>query len=330
MKFGKEGGLHEILYAGTGFLLVRREAYWKIFDDLQLPLCNEQLDRASIPFYMPMVREYDDAHWYLAEDFAFGERARQCGIKTYADTRIRLWHIGNYRYGWEDAGMERPRFASFTMNFTQPQDEAAPEVTAPTVAARLASFAADFPWPKACPNAPLPELPEIPSLDVSELLSRHLSPATRLILEVGSGAGHLTRLLATHPSGATVIALEDWPYDRRADSEEPPATSVRLENFLSECWELRRRIVPVPGNYAFRLQMVADAKLLPNVIVVNDQHQRQLTRGVLSSLLKSFPGATLIGNGFDEIRWGEALRELAVAHGRKFHPFDHAWLMQIG
>ena len=29
-----------------------------------------------------------------------------------ADTTIRLWHIGNYEYGWEDAGREVNRFAN--------------------------------------------------------------------------------------------------------------------------------------------------------------------------------------------------------------------------
>jgi hypothetical protein len=30
-----------------------------------------------------------------------------------ADTRIRLWHVGTYRYGWEDAGSTKERFANY-------------------------------------------------------------------------------------------------------------------------------------------------------------------------------------------------------------------------
>jgi hypothetical protein len=52
-------------------------------------------------------------NWYLADDYSFCERARQCGYKIMADTSIRLWHIGEYRYGWEDAGQDRPRHDSF-------------------------------------------------------------------------------------------------------------------------------------------------------------------------------------------------------------------------
>ena len=117
--FGDEGGLTEILYAGTGFLLVRREAYETIHCELQLPLCNERFGgRPMVPYFQPMshaeqVESEATSHWYLAEDFAFCERARQAGFKIYADTSVRLMHYGNYGYSWEDAGMELQRFRTF-------------------------------------------------------------------------------------------------------------------------------------------------------------------------------------------------------------------------
>jgi hypothetical protein len=52
-------------------------------------------------------------HWYLSEDFSFSHRARQAGYKIFADTTIRLGHIGRYSYAWEDAGMTMPRFGAF-------------------------------------------------------------------------------------------------------------------------------------------------------------------------------------------------------------------------
>jgi hypothetical protein len=119
VKFGNEGGLLEIQYAGAGFLLVRREVYSIVQRKLQLPICNERFGRPMIPFFKPIVRSADDGHWYLAEDYSFCERARQSGFKVYADTSIRLWHIGTYSYGWEDVGIERPRLESFTLNKEQ-------------------------------------------------------------------------------------------------------------------------------------------------------------------------------------------------------------------
>lgn len=117
MTFGKDGSIIEILYAGTGFLHVRRDVYLKIMEELELPLCNEHFGKPVIPFFQPLIRKLEEGTWYLAEDYAFAHRARTCGYKIWADTAIRLGHIGNYRYSWEDAGIEHPRFASFTLNF---------------------------------------------------------------------------------------------------------------------------------------------------------------------------------------------------------------------
>lgn len=62
---------------------------------------------------LPLTAHSPPTFWYLAEDFAFSERARRCGFQIWADTTIRLHHIGSYRYSWEDAGQELPRYATY-------------------------------------------------------------------------------------------------------------------------------------------------------------------------------------------------------------------------
>ncbi len=132
-RFGVKGGLHEILYGGTGFLHVRRVVYETIATQLELPVCNEHAGRPMRPFFQPLIRSAPrkglattegDAprtgHWYLAEDYAFCHRARLCGYPIIADTTIRLWHIGDYGYSWEDAGIDRQRFGDFDFGFTEP------------------------------------------------------------------------------------------------------------------------------------------------------------------------------------------------------------------
>ena len=119
MGFGKNGGLHEVQYAATGFLFVRRQVYLDIQFRLGLPICNEHFGADIIPYFMPLVRPQREGHWYLGEDYAFCERARQAGYKIMADTTIRLWHVGTYQYGWEDAGRDVERFANYTYYFNK-------------------------------------------------------------------------------------------------------------------------------------------------------------------------------------------------------------------
>jgi hypothetical protein len=161
LNFGNRGGLVELKYAATGFLHVRREVYEMIERELYLPRCNMQFGgNGMVPYFQPLVvggvgnengearispakrplpqnsamqitrvfpspnvaTDLPEAPWYLAEDYAFCERARRCGFAIWADTRIRLRHIGSYEYTWEEAGTETKRFATFTYHLGAPTE----------------------------------------------------------------------------------------------------------------------------------------------------------------------------------------------------------------
>jgi Phytanoyl-CoA dioxygenase (PhyH) len=122
LPFGANGGLHEVLYVGTGFLHTRREVYEDVQRVCALPDCNQRFDQHVIPYFLPMLVPDGDGSWYLGEDFAFCERARRAGYRIIADTTIRLRHIGRYAYTWDDAaGPQRSRKPSVTCRIVQPQ-----------------------------------------------------------------------------------------------------------------------------------------------------------------------------------------------------------------
>jgi hypothetical protein len=133
VTFGAGGGLLEIEYAATGFLLTRKEVYADVARACELPACNTRFGRPLTPYFLPMIiqdrhpsssasKAGDTAderpteptgHWYLGDDYAFCERCRRAGHRIYADTTIRLFHVGRYRYSWEDAGTSLSRYDRF-------------------------------------------------------------------------------------------------------------------------------------------------------------------------------------------------------------------------
>jgi hypothetical protein len=115
--FGQQGGLVEIRYAATGFLYTRRQVYLDVQQKEGLPVCNQRQGQPTVPFFMPMIVPDGEGHFYLAEDFAFCERVRRCGYRIFADTTIRLEHIGIYGYSWEDLAVSVPRYASYRVEF---------------------------------------------------------------------------------------------------------------------------------------------------------------------------------------------------------------------
>jgi hypothetical protein len=114
--FGVEGGVREILYCGFGFVLTQRVLYEAMHRQLELPVCNQRFQSPLAPYFAPLIAGSGQQAWYLGEDFSFCERVRRCGFRIMADTSIRLWHVGSYRFGWEDAGRDVERFTDYTFH----------------------------------------------------------------------------------------------------------------------------------------------------------------------------------------------------------------------
>jgi hypothetical protein len=117
LHLGVGGGVIEVLQMGTGFLLTHREVYEAIYKKFDLPTCVAGTGEPCVPYFMPQIISTDDGHWYMAEDYAFVNRAKQCGYRILADTTLRLGHIGSYEYAWEDVGLERKKFDRFSIDF---------------------------------------------------------------------------------------------------------------------------------------------------------------------------------------------------------------------
>jgi len=321
MVLGKRGTLVEILYAGTGFLLVRREAYMTIQRKLELPVCNERFGRPMIPFFQPMIRPIEEGHWYLAEDYAFSHRARECGFRLYADTSIRLWHIGSYRYGWEDAGLERQRFHTFTLNFGKTAGTAgATETERPPA---LANFASQYAWPLQRPD--VPPFPSREGQPPGELLGGCLSQATKLVVEVGAWTGHTTRFLARLAPQATIIAIDPWEGRPQRQEDPDPVPSQLYETFLSECWDYRGQIVPVKSSTDEGLQRVAEDGLEADLVYLSGRENADAVYRDLSAALELFPKAVIAGDGFDKDEVREALETVAREHRVKYETIASGW-----
>lgn len=103
MQFGPGQPALPIRYLATGFLAVPRKALTDMiahpgFETVhgKEPIVYCEQGVGSFPMYDFFrcfeIREDDDRIHYLSEDWAFCERARQCGYEVYADQSIILQH----------------------------------------------------------------------------------------------------------------------------------------------------------------------------------------------------------------------------------------------
>lgn len=96
--FGTHGGLYEAEYAATGFMYTHVSVYESIKVKFGLKPVNIWGGQYKVhAWFLPMI--IDDN--YVGEDFSFCHRARKSGITIFADTTIRLAHIGRYSYSFD-------------------------------------------------------------------------------------------------------------------------------------------------------------------------------------------------------------------------------------
>lgn len=82
----------EVDYAGTGFLLIRREVILKLMETAE----SYEGPNGRVPaLYMTPI--HNDI--FESEDYHFCRKAREAGYKIIMDPSVRLGHYGQYRYG---------------------------------------------------------------------------------------------------------------------------------------------------------------------------------------------------------------------------------------
>jgi hypothetical protein len=85
-------GPTEVDYAGTGFMLIKRE----VIEKLAASAPSYEGPNGRVPaIYMTPI--HNDG--FESEDYHFCRLAREAGFKIIMDPRVRLGHIGQFRYG---------------------------------------------------------------------------------------------------------------------------------------------------------------------------------------------------------------------------------------
>jgi len=92
----QRGSLIEVMHAGTGFMLIEKEVFGLLKPVVkQYKFSSPTFDLLS-GYFQP---EYNKKTKVMCtDDWAFCERARSIGIKTFVHSEIKLGHIGEFDY----------------------------------------------------------------------------------------------------------------------------------------------------------------------------------------------------------------------------------------
>ena len=181
----------------------------------------------------------------------------------------------------------------------------------------VAKLAADFPWPDVPPEVPTPTGPLGWLADgAAAVLSGELTPATRVVVELGSWLGMSTRFIADRAPCATVIAIDHW----QGSAEHHELAECRemlpwlFENFLAMNWSYRHRVIPLKMTTIEGLEVVAAHKVVPDLIFIDADHRYEGLLDDLSSASRLFPDAVLVG---DDLELSEVRRAVLAFASRR-------------
>ncbi|MDR1382328.1 MAG: hypothetical protein LBJ67_00565 [Planctomycetaceae bacterium] len=323
MTFGQKGGLVEMLYGGTGFMLVRREVYLTMQERLNFPICNDRFGQPMIPYFQPLVRRIEEGYWYLAEDYAFCHRARACGYQVAADTTVRLSHIGNYKYSWEDAGLERPRFETFTLNFGNEHQHGFQIRQTPSLQNLLQEFAwTESPASSAETVSGNQQQTEI-SAESLDILNATIPRDAGFVLVVGDASGKIARRVVNIASDTTVVICNDW----QQGTESKGTYAEYLGRFYSDNWSYRDRIYPIPKPLKESLLIVAEAHVPPDRIFLDFEVFAAMIdwNETFRMLTDMFPRSIILGNGWERAEIQENLKRMSDETDRGLEFRELTW-----
>lgn len=153
-----------------------------------------------------------------------------------------------------------------------------------------------------------------------ETLKGHLTPKTRIVVEVGSWLGLSTRFLAEHAPNATVIAIDHWlgSVEHLLDKQSRQRLPGLYDEFVVNCWDYRNQIVPVRTDSGSGLKLVYAFGLSPDLLYLDASHEYEDVKSDLERILNLFPNSILVGDDFDWTGVERAVRETALARSLAF------------
>ena len=95
-----ENGFAEVLDGPTGFMLIKREVFAKMFEKYPELNCVNDHQNRDLETYCAVFDCMIDPETkrYLSEDYAFCRRWQQMGGQIFADVTAVLGHVGNIRF----------------------------------------------------------------------------------------------------------------------------------------------------------------------------------------------------------------------------------------
>jgi hypothetical protein len=137
-----------------------------------------------------------------------------------------------------------------------------------------------------------------------------------IILEMGAWLGMSTRYICSQSkSDCIVITIDHWlgSVEHQLVPEWKELLPTLYDTFIANCWDFKNRLIPVRQSTEEGISLLASLKIIPQLIYLDAAHDAENVYKDLTSCIKEFPEALIIGDDWtwDSVREGvmNTLRE---------------------
>ena len=169
-----------------------------------------------------------------------------------------------------------------------------------------------YPWPYERPSVPV----DMHGWFYNQAqLEGILTAKMTLIVELGSWLGSSTRFILDHAENAVVIAVDHWKGDADiTHSEDLSKIPTLYETFITNCWQYRKRLIPVKNTTLNGLQEVFDCGLIPDLVYVDASHDYDSVTKDLEKTYKLFPSTIITGDDWESPVVSKAAKDFVNRH----------------
>jgi hypothetical protein len=147
--------------------------------------------------------------------------------------------------------------------------------------------------------------------NTDRVFNEFLNDNTGNVVEIGNWAGVSTKKIVQYANNSNVYILNAWddniesypptyhakyPQDKRAIIKK---LSVLWQNFLLNCWDIRKNINILRGHPIDKIDELAIYGLYVDVIYINDLFEEDTQYNIIEKCVSNWPEAIIIGDGYE-------------------------------
>jgi len=170
-----------------------------------------------------------------------------------------------------------------------------------------------YSWPLTKPNISPDGHGWIDRQEMSRAVELIRDPSqVKIVVEIGTWLGLSARWFCEEFPNCKMICIDHWLGSGEHKITHPDKLPTLWETFVATNWEYRNRMIPMKADSLDALRQLHACKIIPDILYIDGEHTAERVFSELSTAVKLFPAAFIMGHDFDKPAVAEGIKKTGV------------------